>query len=117
MIYKFLILSKLEYGLFLFINAKSLNLKMIETVHNTGLKLVSGAFRSSPISSLLNITQTPPICLLKKRMLCYYPLGGLKPTSLPIKVSEPSFRTPILTFLELSDMNILLPYRGSWISI
>ncbi|XP_060867266.1 uncharacterized protein LOC132942682 [Metopolophium dirhodum] len=67
MIYKSIILSKLEYGSFLFINASSSNLKMIETVHNSGLRLVSGAFRSSPIPSLLNITQTPPICLIRKK--------------------------------------------------
>lgn len=47
---------------------RSSNLKMIETVHNSGLRLVSGAFRSSPIPSLLNITQPPPpICLIRKK--------------------------------------------------
>ncbi|CAI6345619.1 unnamed protein product [Macrosiphum euphorbiae] len=37
------------------------------TVHNSGLRLVSRAFRSSPIPSLLNITQTPPIGLIRKK--------------------------------------------------
>jgi len=27
---------------------------MIDTIHNTGLRLVTGAFRSSPIPSVLN---------------------------------------------------------------
>jgi hypothetical protein len=64
-IYKSIILSKLEYGSFLFINAKPSHLKTIETIHNSGLRVVSGAFRSSPTSSLYNITNTPPIHLIK----------------------------------------------------
>lgn len=66
-IYKSLILSKLEYGSFLFINAKPSYLKNIETIHNLGLRLVSGAFRSSPTFSLYNITNTPPIHLIRKK--------------------------------------------------
>jgi hypothetical protein len=68
-IYISLILSKLEYGSFLFINSKPSHLKTIETIHNFGLRLVSGAFRSSPTSSLYNITNTPPIHLIRKKIL------------------------------------------------
>ncbi|XP_016656082.2 uncharacterized protein LOC107882354 [Acyrthosiphon pisum] len=62
-IYKSLILSKLEYGAFLYIDAKQSALKMIETIHNSGLRLATGAFRSSPISSILNIANTLPLDL------------------------------------------------------
>ncbi|CAH1720846.1 unnamed protein product [Aphis gossypii] len=60
-IYKALILSKLEYNSFLFIKAKTSALKMLDTVHNTGLRLVTGAFRSSPIPSVLNIAGVAPL--------------------------------------------------------
>ncbi|KAF0749331.1 RNase H domain-containing protein, partial [Aphis craccivora] len=60
-IYKALILSKLEYNSFLFIRAKASALKMIDVVHNTGLRLVTGAFRSSPIPSVLNIAGVAPL--------------------------------------------------------
>ncbi|CAI6359749.1 unnamed protein product [Macrosiphum euphorbiae] len=62
-IYKSLILSKLEYGAFIYIDAKQSALKMIETIHNSGLRLATGAFRSSPISSILNIANTLPLDL------------------------------------------------------
>ena len=65
--YKYLILSKLKYGSFLFINTKLLNLKMIETVYNAGLRLASEIFRSSSIPSLFNITQLPPPYLSNKK--------------------------------------------------
>ena len=60
-IYKALILSKLEYNSYLFIKAKTTALKMIDTIHNTGLRLVTGAFRSSPISSVLNTAGVAPL--------------------------------------------------------
>ena len=60
-IYKTLILSKLEYNSFLFINAKTTALKMIDTVHNTGLRLVTGAYRSSPTPSVLNTAGVAPL--------------------------------------------------------
>jgi len=66
-IYESFILSTLEYGSFLFINAKLSKLKMIETVHNSGLRLASGAFRSSPISSIYNISHTPPLSLIREK--------------------------------------------------
>jgi len=46
-IYKSLILSKLEYGAFLYIDAKQSTLKMIETIHNAGLILAIGTFLSN----------------------------------------------------------------------
>lgn len=60
-IYKALILSKLEYNSFLFIKAKATALKMIDTIHNTGLRLVTGAYRSSPIPSVLNTAGVAPL--------------------------------------------------------
>jgi len=62
-IYKALILSKLEYNSFLFIKAKTSALNMIDTVHNMGLRLVTGAFRSSPIPSVLNTAGVAPLAI------------------------------------------------------
>jgi ribonuclease HI len=60
-IYKSLILSKLEYGAFLLTDAKQSLLKM--TIHNSGLRFSTGAFRSSPIASILTIANTLPLDL------------------------------------------------------
>ncbi|XP_025198492.1 uncharacterized protein LOC112596882 [Melanaphis sacchari] len=60
-IYKAFIFSKLEYNSYLFIKAKATALKMIDTVHNTGLRLVTGAFCSSPIPSVLNTARITPL--------------------------------------------------------
>lgn len=55
---------KLDYGSFLYIDAKQPStLKMIKTIYSLGLRLATGAFRSSPIPSILNIANTPPLDL------------------------------------------------------
>lgn len=72
-IYTFLILSKLEFGSFLFFNSKPSSLKMIDIVHNLGLRLAFGVFRSNSIPSLLNISYTLPLSLIKKKKTsCFY---------------------------------------------
>ncbi|KAF0710584.1 Uncharacterized protein FWK35_00031757 [Aphis craccivora] len=63
-IYKSLILSKLEYGAFLLSDVKQSSLKMIETIHNSGLRFAIGAFRSSPITSILTTANTLPLDLI-----------------------------------------------------
>jgi len=67
-IYKSLILSKLEYNAFLIINANKNALKMLETIHNAGARLATGAFRSSPIDSLLNIANIMPLHIKRQQI-------------------------------------------------
>ncbi|XP_066941282.1 uncharacterized protein [Macrobrachium rosenbergii] len=52
-VHKALILSKLLYGCEVYSSATPRRLKMLYSVHHAGIKLATGAFRTSPISSLL----------------------------------------------------------------
>lgn len=58
-IHKAFILSKLDYGAPLFSTANPSHLKVLEPIHNTGIRLSIGAFRSSPIQSILTISDIP----------------------------------------------------------
>eukprot|EP00102_Acyrthosiphon_pisum_P014593 XP_008184726.1 PREDICTED: uncharacterized protein LOC103309877 [Acyrthosiphon pisum] len=60
-IHKSLILSKIDYGAPLISTAKPSHLRILESIHNSGIRLSIGAFRSSPISSILNIAGVPPL--------------------------------------------------------
>ncbi|KAL4120087.1 hypothetical protein QTP88_012826 [Uroleucon formosanum] len=60
-IHKAFILSKLDYGAPIFSSAKHTKLKTLETIHNSGIRLSIGAFRSSPIKSILNIAGIPSL--------------------------------------------------------
>ncbi|KAL4136118.1 hypothetical protein QTP88_007684 [Uroleucon formosanum] len=62
-IHKAIILSKLDYGAPIFSTAKPTQLKKLESIHNSGIHLSIGAFRSSPIKSILNITGIPSLAV------------------------------------------------------
>ena len=51
-LYRSLIRSKLDYGSIVYGSARPSYLKMLNTIHNQGLRLALGAFRTSPVESL-----------------------------------------------------------------
>jgi ribonuclease HI len=51
-LFQALVQSKLNYGLLAYSSATANRLKMIEPIRNQGLRLITGAFRSSPSESL-----------------------------------------------------------------
>lgn len=62
-LHKALILSKIDYGAPIFSTAKPSHLKILEPIHNSGTRLSIGAFRSSPIKSILNVAGIPPLAV------------------------------------------------------
>lgn len=60
-IYKALIRSKCDYGLPVFSSAKNSQLRSLNTIHHTAIRLATGALRTTPINSLLvDANQIPP---------------------------------------------------------
>ena len=74
-----LILSKLFYGCEVFTSASPSKLKMLDAVHHAGVRIATGAFKSSPISSLLADAGELPLDLLLQSSLvrCFYRLQRL----------------------------------------
>ncbi|KAL5233620.1 hypothetical protein ACI65C_001030 [Semiaphis heraclei] len=60
-LYRSLVRSKLDYGSICFGNSDLNITKILDPVHNTGIRYSIGAFKSSPITSLLAITGEPPL--------------------------------------------------------
>ncbi|XP_022183531.1 uncharacterized protein LOC111043058 [Myzus persicae] len=60
-LYRTLVRSKLDYSSICYGNSNWHISKLLDPVHNTGIRCSIGAFRSSPISSLLAITGEPPL--------------------------------------------------------
>ena len=52
-LYKAVVLPKLLYASEVYASATRCNMRKLEPVHNTALRIATGAFRTSPISSLL----------------------------------------------------------------
>ena len=64
--------SKLEYGAQIYSSARPNVLKLLDPVHNEAMRLCSGAFRSSPASSLLTIMQEVPLALHREEQCLRY---------------------------------------------
>ena len=62
-IYKALVLSRLDYGSPVYGSASQAVLKTLDPIHTRGLRLCTGAFRSSPNSSVLCESGEPPLSL------------------------------------------------------
>ena len=63
MIYKATVLSKLDYGSQIYGSASKASLQRLEPIQNEGLRLITGAFRSSPTESLHVESGEPPLTL------------------------------------------------------
>ena len=61
MIYKALVLSKIDYGSPIYGSASKASLKSLDPIHTRGLRICNGAFKSSPNSSVLCESGEPPL--------------------------------------------------------
>ena len=71
-LYKALILSKISYGCEVYSSALPSRLKMLDSIHHAGIRLATGAFKSSPIPSLLVEAGEIPLDLYGQNMVCRY---------------------------------------------
>ena len=71
-LYRALIRSKLDYGCIVYGSARPSYIKRLDTVHNQGLRLCLGAFRTSPVQSLYVEANEPPLDMRRTRLSLQY---------------------------------------------
>ena len=72
-LYRTLIRSKIDYGCYIYGAARKSYLKQLNTVHHEGLRLILGAFKTSPVDSLYSEAYEPPLKIrFTKLGLQYY---------------------------------------------
>lgn len=71
-IYKALIRSKLDYAAIVYASAKESHLRRLDPVHNAGIRLATGAFRSSPVDSLYAEAAEPPLAVRRQFLACQH---------------------------------------------
>lgn len=71
-IYHTLIRSKLDYASFIYGSAKPSYIGMLDPVHHQGLRMALGAFRTSPVDSLLAEADELPLSLRRKQLALQY---------------------------------------------
>ncbi|KAE9522075.1 hypothetical protein AGLY_017519 [Aphis glycines] len=68
--YKSLVLSVIDYGSVIYGAAPEAILKSLDPIHNQGIRLSIGAFKTSPIPNILCEANTPPL-EIRRNMLTY----------------------------------------------
>ena len=72
-LYRSLVRSKLDYGCVVYGSARQWYLRKLDSIHNQGLRLALGAFRTSPVNSLYAEANEPSLNLRRKKLsLRYY---------------------------------------------
>ena len=64
--------SKLNYGAQIYSSAKPIALKILDSAHNEALRLITGAFRTSPVASLQVQAESPPLELQRDSLCLKY---------------------------------------------
>ena len=71
-LYRSLVRSKLDYGCFIYGSARQSYIKSLDTIHHQGLRLVLGAFRTSPAESLYSEANEAPLALRRQKLAMQY---------------------------------------------
>ena len=84
---------------------------MLDTVHNQGLRLALGAFRTSPVSSLNVEADEPSLWLRREKLSLQYAIRLAK-ASLDLEISN--FKLPCTDFKPFINRYILSKWQLSW---
>ena len=72
LLYRSLIRSKLDYACVVYDSACATHKRTLDIVHNAALRIVTGAFRTSPVSSILVEAHEPPLSLRRSLLSIRY---------------------------------------------
>ncbi|GFX67278.1 integrase catalytic domain-containing protein [Trichonephila clavipes] len=84
-VYHALILSRLDYGCAVYGSARASVLKRLDTIHHSALRICSGAFRTSPVTSLYVVCHQPPLELRRRQLCANYFIRAMSVPSHPLK--------------------------------
>lgn len=71
-LYRALIRSKIDYACIVYDSACDTSKKMLDSVHSHGVRICTGAFRTSPIASLLIDAHEPPLWTRRRLLALRY---------------------------------------------
>ncbi|KAL1448403.1 hypothetical protein WDU94_005494 [Cyamophila willieti] len=70
--YKSYVLPIFDYGSIVYASAKDKFLNKLNTVHHLGIRIATGAYRSSPVESLYVESGIPPLSLRREKLIVNY---------------------------------------------
>ena len=90
-LYRSLVRSKLDYGCIIYGSARKSYLQMLDPIHNQGLRLALGAFRTSPVASLYVEADEPSLYSRREKLSLQYAMRlAANPSNPAHEVTFPS---------------------------
>ena len=108
MLYRAVVHSKLDYGCIVYGTASNANLWQLDSIHNSGLRLVLGAFCTSPVSSLYTETNEAPLEERRLKLSMHYYLKTCACINNPARYALHEFERPEI-YMSLGQMG-----EGAW---
>ena len=78
-LYRSLVWSKLDYGCIIYGSVRKSYLQMLDPIHNQGLRLALGAFKTSPVASLHVEADEPSIYSQREKLSLQYAIRLCQP--------------------------------------
>ena len=72
MLYRAILLSKFDYGCIVYGTASNTNLRQLDSIHNSGLRLALGAICTSPVSNLYTEANEAPLEERRLKLSMHY---------------------------------------------
>lgn len=107
LIYKALILSRIDYGSIIYNSAKPNIKQILNPIHNQAIRLAIGAFRISPIDSILCISGEPPLQIRRNKEIFKY---VTKKLGYPHQATYQLLKTPTQTRQSKDPATIMETY-------
>lgn len=107
LIYKTLILSKIDYGSIIYNSAKPNTKLILNPIHNHAIRLAIGAFRTSPIDRILCISGEPPLQIRRNKDILKF---VNKKLSYPDQTTYKFFKSPTQTIKLKEPATIIETY-------
>ncbi|XP_072395028.1 uncharacterized protein [Diabrotica undecimpunctata] len=99
-LYRTLIRSKLDYGAIAYSSATESSLKILDSVHNTALCIVLGAYRTTPIESLYCEAAEPSLYHKRMYLKLTYVINSKQ-----IPTTTPSIMITLTDYQHVSPIN------------
>ncbi|GFU24089.1 putative RNA-directed DNA polymerase from transposon X-element [Trichonephila clavipes] len=96
--------SGFHYGCVVYGSARASVLRRLETMHHSALRIISGAFRTSPVTSLYVVCHQPPLELRWRQLSANYFIRAMSVSSHLLKSF--SFATGLTRLYDARSFNI-----------
>ena len=101
--YRSLVRSKLDYGCIIYGSARKSYLQMLDPIHNQGLRLALGAFRTSPVASLYVEADEPSVYSRREKLSLQYAIRLAANPSNPIDYGCIIYGSARKSYLQMLD--------------